>query len=46
MKENGKTINNMAKDLKHGQIDLNMKVIMLKERNKVMVNFSGQMVIN
>lgn len=34
IKETGKMINNMEKDLKFGEIQHNMKVIMLMERNK------------
>jgi len=44
--EIGKMINKKDSEKKYGQMVLNTKDLMFKERNKVMVNSSGLIVLN
>ena len=46
MKENGWMINNMGLGLKLGQMELNLKVIIRKEKNMEKANFYGLTVLN
>lgn len=43
MKDNGKMIYKMEMELKLGQMDLNMKVVIKKEKNMDLVNIFGMM---
>lgn len=42
----GKMIYKMVKGMKNGQMDLNMKVIIMKEKNMDMVKYILQMVLH
>ncbi len=44
--ETGLMINNMAKELKLGLMEQDIKVFMLEEENTVKESFVGQMVLN
>lgn len=43
---NGKMIYKMVKEMKNGQMDLNMKVIIMKVKNMDMVKYILQMVLH
>ena len=43
MKASDRKINSMAKELKYGQMVLNMKVDIMKEKNKERESLYGQM---
>ena len=43
MKDNGRTIYKMELEWRHGQMALNMKVVIKKEKNMDLVNMFGMM---